>query len=139
MDKPVTPPAEEPVEEVVLDPESILDCVKKYLGIEPGYTHFDPDIILFINAGISKLMQLGVGPENGFEIEDRTAKWSDLIGEWKNLSLIKTYLCIDVKLVFDPPANSFLVNSLKEIQNEAAWRITCIVDSNKDKEANISG
>lgn len=126
-------------EPTVMNPESILDSVKKYLGIEPGYTYFDPDIILFTNSGISKLAQLGVGPEDGFQISDRSALWTDLIGDRKNLSLAQSYLCIDVKLAFDPPSNSFLVNSLKDIQNEAAWRLTCIVDSNQDKVVNTGG
>lgn len=136
MDEPTMPPVAETPE---FDPESILDSVKKYLGNDPSYDYFDPDIIMLINAGISKLVQLGVGPADGFEIADRSSKWSDLIGDRKNLLLAKTYLCIDVKLVFDPPANSFLVNSLKEIQNEAAWRITCMVDSNNDKVVNANG
>lgn len=136
MDSPVMPPEAEPV---VLDPESILDSVKKYLGIEPEYTHFDPDIIMLINSGISKLTQLGIGPETGFEISDRTTHWDDLIGDAKNLSIVKRYLCIEVKLAFDPPSNSFLVNSLKDIQKEDEWRITCMVDSNNDKVVNTGG
>lgn len=136
MDTPVAPLGAVPA---VIDSESILDSVKKYLGIEPEYTHFDPDIIMLINSGISKLAQLGIGPKDGFEISDQTSHWGDLIGDAKNLSIVKRYLCIEVKLVFDPPSNSFLVNSLKDIQKEDEWRITCMVDSNNDKVVNTGG
>ena len=41
--------------------ESILTSVKKLLGIDESYTHFDADLIMHINSVFSILGQMGVG------------------------------------------------------------------------------
>lgn len=109
---------------------SILTDIKKLLGIEEDYTQFDHELIIFINAAVSKLLQLGVGPESGFSITGSSETWGQLIGDPKNLELIKDYIYIDVRLIFDPPSNAFIVDAYRKMQDEAAWRITVIVDEN---------
>ena len=83
--------------------ESILTSIKKLLGITEEYDQFDPDIIMHINSVFMILTQLGVGPAEGFSIEDDTAVWTDFIQDVKKLESVKTYVYLKVKLAFDPP------------------------------------
>ena len=55
--------------------ESILSSVKKVLNIPVDYPAFDQDIIMHINSTFSTLHQLGIGPVDGFMIEDATPTW----------------------------------------------------------------
>lgn len=102
---------------------SILTSIKKLLGIDEEYTHFDEDIILHINSAFMSIMQLGVGPEDGFTIQDATAVWEDFAGPRKDLEAIKTLVYFKTRLAFDPPQNSFLVEAIKNQIAEHEWRI----------------
>ena len=103
--------------------ESILVSVKKLLGIVEEYTHFDEDVILQINSAFSTLNQLGVGPEEGFSIVDSSAVWSDFIND-DRLNFIKTFVQLKVKLAFDPPTSSTLMESYNRQLDELTWRIS---------------
>lgn len=103
--------------------DSILDSTKKVLGIEADYTAFDIDIVMHINSVLSTLWLLGVGPAGGFQIEDNTAKWSDFYGTDPRLSQIKTYVYLRVRLLFDPPTTSYLIEALTKQYEELGWRI----------------
>lgn len=103
--------------------ESILTSVKKRLGILEEYEYFDDDIIMAINSALSILTQVGVGPENGFAITDKTSKWTDFIGSDKRLNMVQQFVYVRVKTIFDPPANSFVVEALKREADELVWRI----------------
>lgn len=87
--------------------ESILDSIKKLLGIQPEYTSFDEDIIIAINTSFATLNQLGVGPEGGYMIEDNTQTWNDYITS-TNLNMVKTYVHLKSRLLFDPPTGGVL-------------------------------
>lgn len=102
---------------------SILDSTKKVLGIEQSYTVFDDDIVMGINTVFADLNQLAVGPEDGFEIEDSTALWSDFIGTDRRLNSVKTYVFLRVRLLFDPPATSFAIASMEKQIEQIAWRL----------------
>ena len=106
---------------------SILDSVKKNLGITAEYTDFDPDIIININAAFSILNQLGVGPEGGFKIIDNTAEWSDYTDDAR-LEFVKTYTIQKVKQFFDPPQTGPLATALDNTLKELEWRINVAVD-----------
>ena len=110
-----------------MESSSILEDIKKLLGLPKEYTIFDLDITVHINSMFSKLYQLGVDPLSvgkPFAIEDPTTKWSDFLGsETSTIESIKTYIYLGVRLVFDPPQNSFVVTSLKEQMQELEWRI----------------
>lgn len=108
--------------------ESILNSIKKLLGPSASDEHFDQDIIMNINASISILTQIGLGPSEGFVIEDDSAIWSDLIGEAKNLELVKTYVYLKAKMVFDPPSSGTITESYNKIISEYESRISYIVD-----------
>lgn len=103
--------------------DSILDSTKKILGLDPEYTAFDLDIITHINAVFSDLQQLGVGPEEGFAIEDASSNWNEFLVGNLMLNSVKTYIYLRVRLLFDPPITSYLISSLKEQLQALEWRL----------------
>ena len=110
--------------------ESILIYVKKLLGIQEDYTHFDPDVIYGINAAFGVLTQLGVGPEEGFMISDDSAKWNDFVSDNTRLSLIKPYVYLKTRLLFDPPSSNALIDAFNKTINEYEWRLYVASDGN---------
>lgn len=102
--------------------ESILTSVKKLLGIEEEYEHFDPEIIMHINSAFLYLNQLGVGPREGFSIQGSTETLTDFIGDRTDLEAIKTYLYLRVRLLFDPPQMGYLVDAITKQITELEWR-----------------
>lgn len=108
--------------------ESILTSIKKLLGITDDYPHFDQDIILQINSAFSTLNQLGVGPEAGFSIQDASTVWTEFIND-DRLNFAKTFVQLKVKLAFDPPTSSTLMDSYNRQLDELAWRLS-IVNNN---------
>ena len=110
--------------------ESILTSIKKLLGIDEEYTHFDADIIMHINSVLMILTQLGVGPETGFVIEDDTSTWDDFVPEVNaaQLHAIKSYIYMKVKLMFDPPLSSAVIEAMNRQIAEFEWRLNVAVD-----------
>lgn len=110
--------------------DSILTSIKKLLGISEEYTQFDDDIILHINTVFLNLTQLGVGPEEGFFIEDDTSDWEDFVDIESNMPLqaIKTYVYLKVKLLFDPPLSSSVIESMNRMIAELEWRLNVAVE-----------
>lgn len=107
---------------------SILDSTKKILGIAPEYKAFDLDIITHINSVFATLQQLGVGPVEGFMIEDETDTWDTFLAGDVPLNQVKTYVYMRVRLIFDPPANSFGISSMNDQIKEMEWRMMVYVD-----------
>lgn len=121
--------------------DSILTSIKKLLGIAEDYEHFDQDLIIHINSVLSVLTQLGVGPSEGFSIEDENATWDDFIPEDKRLSSIRSYVYMKVKLLFDPPLSSSVMESMNRMISEFEWRLNVAAEptqSNKE-EVNQNG
>lgn len=102
---------------------SILDSTKKILGLEADYTAFDLDIITHINTVFSDLQLLGVGPVEGFAIEDAEAEWDDFLDSDFKMNSVKTYVYLRVRLLFDPPTTSYLINSLQDQLRALEWRL----------------
>ena len=111
---------------------SILNSIKKLLGISEDYTHFDHDIMTHINSAFFVLNQLGVGPEEPFSIEDGDSEWTDFI-EDNQIEMVKTYVYEYVKRIFDPPSNSSHLNALKDDMKEMEWRMNVQVDSGNEE------
>lgn len=104
--------------------DSILTSIKKLLGIAEDYEHFDSDIIMHINSVFMILNQLGVGPANGFSIYDKSTNWSDFLPEDnKNFEAVKSYMNLKVKLLFDPPMSSVVMEAMKQMLSEFEWRL----------------
>lgn len=117
--------------------ESILSSVKKVLGIPECYEHFDQDILLHLNSVMAILPQLGVGPEDGFVVEDDSATWSDFFKDEvdvKKFMYTKSYICLRVRLLFDPPASSGAIDAMERQMRELEWRITVTRDPRDDSE-----
>lgn len=108
--------------------ESILTSTKKILGLEADYTAFDLDIMISINSALSTLTQIGVGPTEGFMIEDDTALWSDLLGSDPRLNAVKQYVYLKVRSVFDPPSSGYAVTAMNEQIKEHEWRLNTLVE-----------
>lgn len=102
--------------------DSILLSVKKLLGIDAEYTVFDPDIIIHINTAFAVLNQLGVGPVEGFMIESENEVWDEYIMDF-NFTMVKTFVFFKVKLSFDPPSNTALLESMDRQLEELTWRL----------------
>lgn len=108
--------------------ESILTSIKKMLGIIEEYEQFDADLIMHINSVFMVLNQLGVGPSEGFRIEDELATWDDFIDDDLQLDAVKSYMHLKVKLLFDPPASSTVMSCMNQLINEFEWRLNVAVD-----------
>ncbi len=111
-----------------MDSGSILTSVKKMLGIAPEYTHFDADIIMHINSVFSILTQLGVGAPGGFAITGAEDQWSSFIGDDSRIEMIKSYMYHKVRLLFDPPTNSAVIEAMSRSISEFEFRINVAVD-----------
>lgn len=109
--------------------ESILTSIKKLLGVPEDYEHFDQDIIMHINSVFMILNQIGVGPSNGFSISDKTAIWSDFISDSNKFEAVKSYMHMKVKLMFDPPLQSSVVECMNRMINEMEWRLNVSAES----------
>lgn len=103
--------------------DGILDTIKKMLGIDPSDTAFDVDVIACINSVLMNLEQLNVGPEGGFSIKDNSAKWEDFLGAVTNQEAAKTYIFLKVKMIFDPPASSTVLEAMDRESQEMAYRL----------------
>lgn len=117
--------------------ESILTSIKKLLGIAEEYTHFDTDIIMHINSVFSILTQIGVGPSEGFSINDSYAVWTDFLPEDTRLESVKSYVYLKVKMMFDPPDRSSVMEAMNRMINELEFRISVTVDPYLDPKDDI--
>lgn len=105
------------------NPDSILDSTKKAIGLGADYDVFDLDILMHINTAFSTLSQLGVGPEDGFVVEDDKTSWSDYLLAEKERNMVKSYVYLRVRLLFDPPETSYLINAFNDQVKELEWRL----------------
>lgn len=110
--------------------DSILESVKKLINAE-GDEYFDTDIIIHINTIFSVLQQMGVGPEDGFSIDDNTSTWDEFTEDEPLFNMVKSYMAIRVKLLFDiASANSYYINQLQAQADELEWRIKTAAEIN---------
>lgn len=116
---------------------SILTSVKKMLGIEEEYKQFDADIIMHINSVFFTLNQLGVGPSNGFTIKDETATWDDYFEHGEQIEAVKSYMYLKVRLLFDPPQTSSIMEAMKNQTSEFEWRINVDVDLKNNTQEEV--
>ena len=111
--------------------DSILNSIKKLLGITEEYKHFDQDIIIHINSVFSLLRQIGVGPEEGFIITDSTSTWDEFTVDDIKIESVKTYVYLKVRLIFDPPSSSAAIDAIKENIKEIEWRLNVYKDTDE--------
>lgn len=118
--------------------ESILTSIKKLLGITEEYEDFDIDIVMHINSVFFTLSQLGVGPEEGFTISDKYAKWKDFLPEGKNLEAVKSYMYLKVRLLFDPPLSNAALEAMKDQAKEYEFRLNIAAESKQSNSEEAS-
>ena len=114
--------------------ESILTSVKKGVGgITEMDESFDDDIIMSINTVFSKLTQLGVGPRKGFRIKDKSTTWEDFVGDDPRLDMVKSFVVLSVRMLFDPPSSGSVVSAITEQIKEYEWRLNVQVETPGDE------
>lgn len=109
--------------------ESILTSIKKLLGITEEDTSFDTDIMIHINSVFSELTQIGFGPKDGYSITGAENLWNEIAPDKKTLEMVKTYVYLKVKIIFDPPLNSSTLETYKQEVQRFEWRINSEVES----------
>ena len=108
--------------------DSILMTIRKLVCGDPYADHFDTDLLVHINACFSILNQLGVGPESGFVVTDDTQSWSSYIADNYILNMVKTYVTLKVKKIFDPPLTSSVLEAMDKEISQLEWRLNVAVD-----------
>lgn len=103
--------------------DSILITIKKLIGLDVDYTPFDQDIIVFINGAMMVLQQLGVGPVRGFTVTSHAQTWSEFLPSDIMLEGVKHFIYLYVKMAFDPPASSVVMEAMKAQRQELEWRL----------------
>ena len=102
--------------------------IRKLVCGNPYADHFDTALLLHINACFSVLNQLGVGPEKGFVVTDETQNWSDYTADSTVLNLVKIYITLKVRLIFDPPLTSSVLEAMNKEISQLEWRLNVAVD-----------
>lgn len=113
---------------------SILNSIKSAAGVNLEDSAFDDELILHTNSVFMILRQIGVGPETPFSIEDDSAEWTDFTEDESLLPLIRGYVTLKVRLLFDPPTSSAFMTSLTETIAEYEWRLNIEADEYKVEE-----
>ena len=103
--------------------DSILESIKIILGVDPQYEAFDSEIIMAINSALMALTQLGLGPQDGFLVQDKWTTWSDILKQRKDLESVRSYVGVKTRMLFDPPTNSYIMQALNNAATELEWRI----------------
>ena len=116
--------------------DNILSSIKKLLGIPTEETAFDSDIIMHINSVFMILNQIGIGPTDGFTISDDYALWSDFIPDGQNLELVKSYMYMKVRLMFDPPSSSAVLSAMEKSISEFEWRLNVQAETKMEENQN---
>ena len=111
--------------------ESILTSIKQQLGILESDTAFDAEIVSHINSAISDLTQIAVGPDEGFMITGYNEVWSDFVDTVQMMSAAREYIFAKVRLIFDPPTNSFICDAITKVKDEHFWRLHIMADQAK--------
>ena len=109
--------------------DSILQTLRAMLGpsVSDAYTAFDTELIAHINTVLMILYQVGIG-QKGFRITGETETWGDFLGTATNLEAVKSFVYLRVKMLFDPPSSSFVLESMKTSAEELLWRLNVEVD-----------
>lgn len=102
--------------------DSILNTIKKMLGIDPDYDAFDTDIIILINSVLLSLNQMGIGTSSPFSITGSEETWSDFLEGSTDLEPVKSYIYMKVRCAFDPPESSSAMEAMKNLMDEFEWR-----------------
>lgn len=109
--------------------DSILKSIKKIVNLGAEYTPFDPDILIYINGAFSILNDIGIGPDGGFFIEDEIPTWDEFVVPAVQLHLVKVFMGLKVRMLFDPPTTSFMIEAMDKQLEEYLWRLSVMRDN----------
>ena len=109
--------------------DSIIVTIKKMLGLDDAYTPFDTDVIVLINAAFMTLCQMGIGPREGYEVSDYDQTWDEFLTNKVMLGAVKTWVYLQVKMGFDPPTNSFVMDAMKQQSEQILFRLNVQAES----------
>lgn len=109
--------------------DSILNYLKKYVGGGVEHDHFEVELITHINSVFADLWQMGVGPSEVFMIEDDIPTWEDFLQGSTKFNAVKTYMELRVKIVFDPPTSSAVMEAMKREIDKWEWRLTAAAET----------
>ena len=115
--------------------DSILTTVKKLIGLDEEYDAFDQDILIYINSILFELEQIGLKSKEGFVLSDKTAVWLDYTDNERILNVLKPYVYLKTKLLFDPPTSSIAMNALEMQISEYEWRINSEAECYREEDA----
>ena len=118
--------------------DSILNDLKKMLGIDTELNVFDQDLIIHINSVFMTLHQLGVGPKSVFRISGPTETWSNFLVDSRSendLSAVKDYIYLKLRILFDPPSTSYVLSALESQMKELEWRLN--VQAERGEEVDL--
>lgn len=119
---------------------SILESVKKMLGIDKDCQAFDTDIIIHINSALMAVTQLGVGPSDGFMVNGYDETWEDLLGDAETIfAACRSYIFLRVRILFDPPSSSYVLSAYEDQIREYEWRLTINHDERRMNDAGNNG
>ena len=105
--------------------DSILDTIKKMLGYDvTADPQFDPTILVLINSAFSELSEIGVLSDSSYRVTSRVNTWSEAFGGRTDVDMIQTFVYLYVRIIFDPPSSSFVLNALNEEKKRIEWRIS---------------
>lgn len=113
--------------------DSVLQSVKKALGVPVEDDGFDPELIIYINTALSTLTQLGVGPLGGVSITSGEDLWTSVVEGSQELEAAKSYVILKVRLLFDPPSSSFVLDAINKQIEELGWRLNVHVEGAFDE------
>ena len=120
--------------------DSILNSIKSIIGLSIDDDAFDPELLMLINSTIMALQQIGVGPQDKlFHVDDKFTTWTEYLEDSDELPMVKTYIGLRVRLIFDPPQSSSLDQALRMEVAEYEWRLNVKVDKYVDKETTEEG
>jgi hypothetical protein len=103
---------------------SILTSIKKLLGINEEILDFDDELIMHINGALMVVNQIGLGEKNTMcLITSDSSTWDDLLGDRTDLEIVKLYVYLKVRLIFDPPTSAFVLDSITRQIAEMESRI----------------
>lgn len=114
--------------------DSILETIKKLIGLDKDYGVFDIDLIVAINSSFMILNQLGIGPDKPFSITDASSTWKDFFGDEEIFALAKSYIYLRTRLLFDPPSSGVLHEAVERQISEFEWRMHVQADYNDSKK-----
>lgn len=119
---------------------SILDDIKESLGLDETDDAFDKELMFPINSAIA--MMNGMGLDMVIFVTDNKSTWDDLMGTHQvdpaYSGLVKEYMRLYVKIIFDPPAPSTL-KVMIENRDELLWRLRMSYDGTNQENGGVGG